>query len=241
MGGGYGITSMAPFRIATENTMFAMPEAKLGFFTDICACYSLARLRNNIGFYLGMTGARLKGEDMYISGMANYYIQRKNLEAVFDELKTALPSSTNPKKTVTDVLNKYHESSGKTTLAHEKEIKELFGIKDFREIYRKVSGQTDEFSISTTKALNDQCPPSVGVIHHLVETAKGKSYRECFLRDYKLVQHYIVDPNFAEGVRTVLVEKGAKAFWSHKSILDVTDEDVKKYFTFPSSFENLNV
>jgi hypothetical protein len=42
--------------------MFAMPEAKLGFFTDINSCHILARLRNNIGFYLGMTGARLKGE-----------------------------------------------------------------------------------------------------------------------------------------------------------------------------------
>ena len=61
MGGGFGVTSMASFRIASENSMFAMPEAKLGFFTDVCACYTLARLRNNIGFYLGMTGARLKG------------------------------------------------------------------------------------------------------------------------------------------------------------------------------------
>ena len=84
MGGGFGITSMAPFKIATENSMFAMPEAKLGFFTDICSCYILSRLRNNIGFYLGMTGARLKGEDMYIAGIANYFIPRKDLEATFN-------------------------------------------------------------------------------------------------------------------------------------------------------------
>ncbi len=61
MGGGYGLTCMAPFIIASENTMFAMPEAKLGFFTDVASCYILSRLRNNIGFYLGMTGSRLKG------------------------------------------------------------------------------------------------------------------------------------------------------------------------------------
>ena len=79
------------------------------------------------------------------------------------------------------------------------------------------------------------------VIQKLVETAKDKSYKELFLRDYKLCQHYIVDPNFAEGVRTVLVERGSKPNWSHKSILDVTDEDVKRYFVFPSSFEELPV
>lgn len=97
MGGGFGITSMASFKIATENSMFAMPEARLGFFTDICSCYTLAKLRNNIGFYLGMTGSRLKGEDLYVAGLANYYIPRKSLEATFNELKEALPSSSKPK------------------------------------------------------------------------------------------------------------------------------------------------
>ena len=62
------------------------------------------------------------------------------------------------------------------------------------------------------------------------------TFRECYLRDYKLCQNYINDPNFAEGVRTVLVEKGSKPNWSHKSILDVKDSDVDQYFAFPSSF-----
>jgi hypothetical protein len=75
----------------------------------------------------------------------------------------------------------------------------------------------------------------------LIETAKNMTFRESYLRDYKLCQHYIVDPNFAEGVRTVLVERGSKPTWSHKSILDVRDEDVERYFNFPAHFENLPV
>nr|VVW86857.1 unnamed protein product [Nymphaea colorata] len=61
MGGGAGISAFAPIIIATEKTMFAMPEAKLGFFTDVGINYILSRMRNNLGHYLGMTGARLKG------------------------------------------------------------------------------------------------------------------------------------------------------------------------------------
>lgn len=72
-----------------------------------------------------------------------------------------------------------------------------------------------------TKYLKEQCPVAIGVVQKLVETAKEKSFRECFLRDYKLVQHFIVDPNFAEGVRTVLVDRNSKPNWSHGSILDV--------------------
>jgi 3-hydroxyisobutyryl-CoA hydrolase len=76
MGGGFGISAFAPFRIATENSMFAMPEGKLGFFTDVGSTYILSRMRNSIGYYLGLTGSRLKGEDVYISGLANYYLNR---------------------------------------------------------------------------------------------------------------------------------------------------------------------
>lgn len=83
MGGGFGISAFSPFRIATENTMFAMPEAKLGFFTDVGSSYILARMRSNIGYYLGLTGARLKGEDVYISGLANYFLERDSLQPAY--------------------------------------------------------------------------------------------------------------------------------------------------------------
>lgn len=61
MGGGVGLSVFAPIIIATEKTLFAMPETKLGFYTDVGANYILSKLRNNIGYYLGMTGTSLKG------------------------------------------------------------------------------------------------------------------------------------------------------------------------------------
>jgi 3-hydroxyisobutyryl-CoA hydrolase len=53
-----------------------MPETKIGFFTDVCGGYFLSRLRNNIGYYLGLTGMRLKGDEVYKAGIANYFIPR---------------------------------------------------------------------------------------------------------------------------------------------------------------------
>ena len=59
--GGIGVSVFSKFRIATENSVWAMPEAKIGFFTDIASSYFLPRLKHNLGVYVAMTGHRLKG------------------------------------------------------------------------------------------------------------------------------------------------------------------------------------
>lgn len=91
MGGGVGISINAPFKIATENSMFAMPEGKIGFFTDVGGGYFLARLHDNIGLYLGLTSQKLKGKDLVRAGLAHYYLPSENIteleQRLFDNPK----------------------------------------------------------------------------------------------------------------------------------------------------------
>lgn len=61
MGGGVGLSVHAPFRIATERTVFAMPETAIGFFPDVGATFFLPRLDGMVGTYLALTGEKLKG------------------------------------------------------------------------------------------------------------------------------------------------------------------------------------
>lgn len=63
VGAGGGMSSFAPFRIATENTQFAMPETAIGLFCDIGASFFLSRLDGHLGAYLGVTSRIVKGED----------------------------------------------------------------------------------------------------------------------------------------------------------------------------------
>lgn len=60
-----------------------MPEARIGLFTDAGATHMLSRLRRNIGYYLGLTASTLKGEDVYIAGLANYFIPSSKLVEVY--------------------------------------------------------------------------------------------------------------------------------------------------------------
>jgi 3-hydroxyisobutyryl-CoA hydrolase len=63
MGGGVGLSMHAPFRIATENTVFAMPETTIGFFPEVGATFFLPRMDGYLGTYLALTSEQLRGVD----------------------------------------------------------------------------------------------------------------------------------------------------------------------------------
>src|ERR1700733_5312701 len=86
MGGGIGVSVHAPYRVATEHAMFAMPETAIGFFPDIGATFFLPRLPGRIGVYLGLTGARMQGADAVHAGMATQFTPRAGLAALAQAL-----------------------------------------------------------------------------------------------------------------------------------------------------------
>lgn len=61
-----GLSVHGQYRVATEHTVFAMPETAIGFFCDVGGSHFLPRVAPGfeIGLYLALTGARLKGYDV---------------------------------------------------------------------------------------------------------------------------------------------------------------------------------
>jgi 3-hydroxyisobutyryl-CoA hydrolase len=79
VGGGVGLSVHAPFRVATEKTVFAMPETNIGFFPDVGGSFFLSRMDGEVGTYLALTGARLHGINvLYVLLGFNYLIQIEN-------------------------------------------------------------------------------------------------------------------------------------------------------------------
>jgi len=79
MGGGVGISQPAKYRVATENTLFAMPEGAIGLFPDVGAGWYLPRLKGRTGAFMALTGARLDGAECLWAGLATHFLPSERL------------------------------------------------------------------------------------------------------------------------------------------------------------------
>src|SRR3954470_23166430 len=86
MGGGVGISQPCRYRIATENTRFAMPETAIGLFPDVGGVWNMPKLPGLTGAFFALTGARLDGSECFHLGLATHYVPSLAL----DDLKARM-------------------------------------------------------------------------------------------------------------------------------------------------------
>ncbi len=72
----------AKYRVATQNTLFAMPETGIGLFPDVGGGWYLSRLAGASGEYLALTGARLNGAECMALGFVTHYVRSSAAEAL---------------------------------------------------------------------------------------------------------------------------------------------------------------
>lgn len=105
MGAGAGISMHGKYRVATEKTVFAMPETAIGFIADV-GFYNFSKgLSDNIGLYMGLTGHRLKSKDVKRLGIATHFVHESDLS----KLENDLYASSNILGELEGILSKYDQ------------------------------------------------------------------------------------------------------------------------------------
>ena len=233
MGGGVGISVHAPNTVATERTVFAMPETGIGLVPDVGGAFFLPRLKQGpaLGTYLGLTGERLKGADCLHAGVADHFCPSENLDA----LKQALVNmeGTADIASVIESYSKPLESCPPFSLDPLlPNIERAFSKDTVEEILSELDSIGDEWAAKMSSKLRKVSPTSLKVsLRQMREGATKSDLKEALKMEYRLVRRCIQDNDFYEGVRALIVDKDNSPKWRPASIDEVTDETVERYFS----------
>ena len=179
------------YKIATERTVYAMPETVIGFFNDAGASYFLSRLRYDIGIYIGMTAERLKGFDVKKVGLASHYVESKRLE---DLEKALLECKTDEE--IGKAIAKH--SSVPTSTETELDlvlnsIDKCFDGETVEEIMENLHLDGSEWAMNTIRTLNKLSPTSLKVTHRCMTLGKKMSLEDCLKMEFRVGQHHSGD------------------------------------------------
>lgn len=224
MGGGVGISQPARFRVATENTRFAMPETGIGLFPDVGGGWHLSRLRGRIGQYLALTGARFDGAECLWAGLATHYLPA----AVLAEAKAQIVAGDAP-GAVLDALSVAAPTP--KAAAHADLIAHHFASDRYEDILASLAADSGEWAAAQLATLATKSPQTCKVaLRQLGDSLACADFAENMVMEYRIAARVLTRPDFAEGVRAVIIDKTGDAKWDPPTPEGVTDALIDSIF-----------
>jgi enoyl-CoA hydratase len=233
MGGGVGISAPARIRIATERTLYAMPETGIGLFPDVGGGWFLPRMPGQAGVWLALTGARLKAADCRKLGIATHVIDSARIEA----FKAALIDDPDA---VFGLPELFGADPGPAPLEqNQAAIDRLFAFDEVEQIYAALQADGSEWALGQLATLRTKSPQAMKVSLRQLRTGAGLTRFEDDMRmEYRLGGRAVRTHDFQEGVRAVILDKDNAPRWSPATPEAVTDAMLDALFApLPASEE----
>ncbi|KAJ7529181.1 hypothetical protein O6H91_15G036900 [Diphasiastrum complanatum] len=253
MDGGSGISIPGKFRVATENCIFAMPEACIGFHPDAGASFFLSRLPGFLGEYLALTGERLDGGDMIGCGLATHFINSHKLGLLEEQLNLLRiydPDSRYSEaiKNQIDVCADFVEADEKSPVHKWKAIDKCFSKETVEEILvaleREGADSADGWYQATVDAIKKASPLSLKITLRSIRLGRQEVLSECLVREYRTTRRILsakVSSDFYEGCRAFVLENDNQPKWHPPVLEQVTSDMVDQYFLEVNDGEELEL
>ncbi len=217
MGGGVGISLPCDYRVATDRTAFAMPEAGIGLFPDVGGGWWLPRLPGETGMWLALTGARIKAADCLLLGIATDYV----LSSQIEPLKA--PIVADP-AAVETLLTEFEAEAGEPPLSHHQDaIDAAFAAPSVEHILQGLREDGSEWAIAQHDTLLTKSPQTLKVAFRQLRAGRMlKSFPEHMAMEYRIGARVVARHDFLEGVRAVIVDKDNAPKWNPPLLESVT-------------------
>ncbi|WJY17839.1 enoyl-CoA hydratase/isomerase family protein [Alteriqipengyuania flavescens] len=228
MGGGVGIAMPCKYRVATENTRFAMPETGIGLFPDVGGGWHLPRLGGRLGQFLALTGARLDGAECLWAGIATHYVPGEMLA----EAKARIIEKPGR---IAGVMSEMVGTPPKARIEENADrIRKHFASDRLEDIVASLEAaaeEGDEWAQKERDTLGTKSPQTLKVaLRQLAEGEKMTDFADNMRMEYRIGSRVLLRPDFAEGVRAVIVDKDHSPKWNPPTPDEVSEELIDSIF-----------
>jgi enoyl-CoA hydratase len=227
MGGGVGVSATGSHFVATERTVFAMPETGIGVFPDVGATWLLPRCPGETGIYLGLTGTRIAAADLVALGIAKVTVPSTALETLETELAAC---ETSPE--LDGLLERHKVDPGKPALEPYRDaIDRCFSAPTVEEILSALATEDTDWARETISTLQTKSPTSLKVSLRQLRLGRSLPDFDTAIRvEFRLMQRFMAGGDFFEGVRALLIDKDQRPRWSPDRLEAVSEATVDAYF-----------
>jgi enoyl-CoA hydratase len=216
MGGGVGLSLPARYRIATERTLFAMPETGIGLFPDVGAGWYLPRLPGQVGRWLGLTGARIGPQDCRLLGLATHLAPSSEL----DDLKAALIAAPDDAERLFEPYAALVQDA--PLVPHLQAIDRAFAGDTVEAIAQALRADPSPWAQEQVAVIDAKSPQSLKVtLRHLGEGAARADFADQMVADYRLAVRIVGTHDFQEGVRALILDKDNAPHWRPETLQGV--------------------
>jgi enoyl-CoA hydratase len=225
MGGGVGLSLPCKYRVATENTRFAMPETGIGLFPDVGGGWYLSRLPGRTGQFLALTGAQMDGAECLFLGLATHYLPAATLDEVKAKIAADPPA-------IEAILDAFSEEPPPARIEDNLDrIDRLFASDRLEDVLASLEGDGSEWAAKELATLRTKSPQTMKVALRLLREGAGmQSFADEMRQEYAVGAHVVQRHDFLEGVRAVIVDKDNAPKWDPATPEDVTEHMLDTIF-----------
>ncbi|MFM6829315.1 MAG: enoyl-CoA hydratase/isomerase family protein, partial [Novosphingobium sp.] len=172
-----------------------------------------------LGQYLALTGARLDGAECVWAGLATHYLPAENLPAA--KVRIAADAGAIP-----TILRELSAVPPEPKIAvHAADIERLFASNRYEDILAALEADGSDFAQVTLKTLATKSPQTCKVaLRQLSTSLTLPDFAANMVMEYRISARVLTLPDFAEGVRAVIVDKDNAPKWSPATPEGVTDD-----------------
>ena len=235
--GGLGIFGASQFRVVTEKSRLAVPEITIGLFPDAGASWTLKNMAPHHAEFLGLTGSHVNASDALLTGMGTHAVAHDARAGWLDDLQRQTWSSDAEQNGVMlqaflDAYDAPQLPAGELGVVPEHEI-------DYDDLLGEVSwiqqlAGTSDWVDRGIANLTNGCPATAGVVLEQLKRVAGMSLADALSHGAVTVAtHCANNPDFAEGVRALLIDKDNAPAWRYGSVADLPRSYVISHFEEP--------